>query len=176
VIELANIETLANLAEIFGAMTVIGGVVFALVQLREFRRQRRDVVTLDMMGAFQEPAFARAVRLIRQLPDAVSSSDLRNRGDEFEEAAILITTTFETIGLMVHERTASYRIARELTGGLAVVMWRKLARWMSETRIEQSQPNWAEWFQWLAERFEDSAREAPQKPAYQRAVDWLPRS
>ena len=174
--EVASIQTLANLAEIFGAMTVIGGVLFAMIQLREVRRQRRDVVTLGMMGAVQQPEFAHAVRLIRELPDAVSTSELRSRGAEFEEAAILISTTFETIGLMVHDRTASYRVARELTGGIAGVMWRKLARWMAETRVEHAQPTWAEWFQWIVERFEDTSRESPQKPAYRREADWVPRS
>jgi len=170
-----DIEGLANLAEIFGAVTVVGGVGFALIQLRELRRQRRDTVTTEMMRFFQEPSFAHALRLVRELPDGVSARDLRARGTEYEEAAIMVAITFETMGLLVYQRTASYSIARELTGGIAVVMCRKLSGWMRDVRVEQSQPSWAEWFQWLAQQFESSESRTPRVPAYERDSGWRPR-
>jgi hypothetical protein len=171
-----DLETLANLAEIFGAITVIGGAVFAVSQLREFRRQRRETVAGELMRSCYNPELARAVYLVRQAPDGVGAGDLRAMGEEYDRAAILICTTCETIGLLTFREIASFMLVRELTGGLAVVMWRKLSRWVEEVRDEQGQPSWAEWFQWLAERLDEWAEENQRAPAYIREAAWRPRS
>jgi len=171
-----DLQSLANLAEIFGAATVIGGAVFAVSQLREFRRQRRDAVAAELMRSFYNPELARAVHLVRQVPDSISAADLRAMGDEYEQAAILVTTTYETIGLLTFREIASFTMVRELTGGLAVVMWRKLSRWLEDIREEQHQPSWAEWFQWLAERLDDWAAGKLPEPAHIREAGWRPRT
>lgn len=119
---MTELDRLANMAEIFGAFTVIGGVFFAMTQLREFRRQRRDAVAAELMRSFYNPELARAVYLIRQLPDAVSAAEMRKRGPEYEQAAILICTTYETTGLLVFRDIASFSLVQQLTGGIAVVM------------------------------------------------------
>lgn len=43
---MADLSTIANIAEIFGALTIIGGVVFAVIQIREIRVQRRQMAAL----------------------------------------------------------------------------------------------------------------------------------
>jgi hypothetical protein len=171
-----DLQTLANLAEVFGALTVIGGVGFAIVQLREFRHQRRSAIAAELMRSFYNPELARAVRLIQQLPDGVSAQELRERGPEYEIAAILVSTTYETMGLLVFLEIAPFSMVLELTGGLTVVMWKKLDRWLDELRVEQSQPTWAEWFQWLAERLDEWSREHPSRPAYEEFSGWRPRA
>jgi hypothetical protein len=171
----ADLGTIANIAEILGALTVVGGGVFAVVQIREFRAQRREAVAVELIRSFHDPELARAVNLIRELPDGVSAQELRSRGPEYERAAVMISTTYEAIALLVFRDIASFWMVRDLTGGLAIVMWRKLAPWMDSVRAEQAQPSWAEWFQWLAEQL---ARESDQKersPAYQKFADWRPR-
>jgi hypothetical protein len=171
----ADLATFANIAEIFGALTIVGGVVFAVVQIREFRAQRREVVAVELTRSFHDPELAHAVNLIRELPDGVSAEELRSKGLEYERAAVMISTTYEAIALLVFRDMASFSMVRDLTGGLTVVMWRKLAHWMDSVRAEQAQPSWAEWFQWLAEQL---ARESDQKernPAYRKFADWRPR-
>jgi hypothetical protein len=170
-----DLATLANVAEIFGSLTIVGGAIFAVVQLREFRAQRREAVAVELIRAFHDPELAHAVNLVRKLPDGASAEALRSRGPEYERAAVMISTTYETIALLVFRRMASFEMVRDLTGGLAVVMWRKLAQWMDSVRAEQAQPSWAEWFQWLAEQL---AREGDRKeasPAYRKFAAWRPR-
>jgi hypothetical protein len=87
----------------------------------------------------------------------------------------MISTTYETIALLVFREMASFSMVRELTGGLAVVMWRKLARWMEAVRQEQAQPSWAEWFQWLAAQLARESGDKEARPAYERFADWRPR-
>lgn len=47
---MSNLETLANCAEIVGVLSVIAGIVFAVVQLQQFRKQRRDLAAIQLDG------------------------------------------------------------------------------------------------------------------------------
>jgi len=172
--DVADLATLANIAEILGALTIVGGVVFAVVQIREFRAQRREAAAVELIRSFHDPQLAHAVNLIREMPDGVSAEELRSKGPEYESAAVMISTTYETIAFLVFRKMTSFSMVRELTGGLAVVMWRKLSRWTDALRQEQAQPSWAEWFQWLAEQLARDSEQKEAHPAYEKFADWRP--
>ena len=87
---------------------------------------------------------------LRSLPDGVTAAELRALGDDYEQAAIRVTMSFETMGLLVYRGFAEKDLALDLAGGIMGVMWRKLSNWQQALRIEQNQPSWAEWFEWLA--------------------------
>lgn len=80
--------------------------------------------------------------------------------------------TFETLGLLVFKRIAPFELVVELAGGIVTVLWHKLGPWLEQIRIEQAQPSWAEWFQWLARQCE--RRKAQSAPAHERYADWVP--
>lgn len=167
-----DLETLASISQIASAATIVAGTVFGLLQISEYRKQRRDSVAAELMRAFMTPELACAVALLRTLPDGVSAEELRRRGPEMEQAAVLVNMTFETMGLLVFERIAPFNLVLELTGGMIVVMWRKLGPWMLQVRKEQAQPSWAEWFEWLAMQCE--RRKTLEAPAYSKHADWTP--
>lgn len=167
-----NLETLSSLSQIIGTATIVGGMIFGLVQLSEIKKQRRDAVAGDLMRTFMNPDLANALTIIRGLPDGVSADELRRAGPEAEKAAVLICTTFETMGLLVFQRIAPFPLVLELAGGITVVMWHKLGPWLSQIRLEQSQPSWAEWFQWLARQCE--LRKNQDQPAYTKHAKWNP--
>jgi hypothetical protein len=167
-----TLEQLANYADILGALTVFGGVVFGLIQLSEFRKQRRDAIAAELMRTFYSIDLADAVTLIRTLPDHCPATEVRERGPQYERAAVVITTSFETMGLLVFSRIADFELVGRLAGGMVVVMWRKLGKWNEAVRLEQSQPSWAEWFQWLAELA--VARKDETRPAYLAHKAWKP--
>ena len=145
-----NLEFWADVAQILGMLTIVGGGAFAIVQLIEARGQRRDLVAVELMRSFYNPEFSRSVTIVRNLPDDVTASELRLSGSEAEQAALLIGMMYETMGLLVFRRIASFQLAQELTGGLIEVLWRKLHIWVATVRVEQSHPRFAEWFEWLA--------------------------
>ena len=167
-----TLTELANLAEVLGGITIIGGALFGLYQLSEIRKQRRDLVASDLMKTFYSPELSRAVALIRSLPDDASAQMVRDLGPEGEEAAVQITTIFETMGVLVYERIAPFSLVEELAGGMITVMYRKTEAWQQAVRAEQNQPSWAEWFQWLAEQL--SRRVNDTEPAYSKYRDWRP--
>lgn len=168
-----TLTELANLAEILGALTLISGAVFGLYQVSEYRKQRREQVASELMKTFYSPELSRAVALIRSLPDDASAEVLReDLGPEGEEAAIQLCTIFETMGVLVHERIAPFTLVEQLAGGMICVMHRKLSGWLEAVRIEQEQPSWAEWFQWLAEQLSERKKNA--EPAYKQFKNWKP--
>ncbi len=169
-----DLATLANLAEVLGATTIIGGAVFALLQVREFREQRRQSVAVELARTFQSPELVRALNMVRSLPDGISAADLRARGAEYEDAALSVALTHETIAVLIHERLASFDMVRELFGGMVCVTHRKLAQWLEDVRVEQSQPSWGEWSQWLAEQMERESSSKEANPAHVREAHWRP--
>ena len=168
-----SLAVYAALAEIFGAAAILGGAIFGLVQFSELRKRRRYQMAVDLCRGFTEPELARAVILLKSLPDGISLRELQSRDGQFEEAAQIVGMTFETMGLLVHKDMASFQIVQELTGGLLLMMWRKIENWTKETRIEQGNPRFGEWIQWLAERVEASESEV--RPAFEIHADWKKR-
>ena len=167
-----DLEFYSDIAQILGMVTIVGGGVFAVVQLIEFRGQRRDLVAVELMRSFYNPEFSRSVTIIRNLPDGISAADLRARGPEYEQAALLICMMYETMGLLVFRKIASFELAQDLTGGLIEVLWRKLHVWVAAVRREQSHPRFTEWFEWLAIQFAKPDHHS--EPAFVAYRDWEP--
>jgi hypothetical protein len=161
-----TLQTLANLAEIVGGAAVVGGVLFAMWQIRQYREQRRDVAAIEIVRSLQSREFIEAFRLLSQVPDGIGLQALRERGQEYEDAAIRLGAMGETIGYMTYRGVAPLESIREQAGGLLLVMWRKLHVWAKDVRIEQGYERWVEWWEWLAERLEQHEGEAalPSRP------------
>ena len=167
---MSNLATYAAVAEIFGAVAIIGGAIFAVIQLTEYRRRRRNQVAAELCRGFAEPELARAVTLIKRLPDGISLDDLQAMHGDYEEAAQIVGMAFETMGLLVYKNIASFQMIQELTGGLLLMMWRKIEVWVETTREDQGNPRFGEWVQWLAERVAEC--ESDMVPAYKAHATW----
>ncbi len=160
-----HLTSYAAMAEIFSATTIVLGAAFAMFQLREYRNRQKSQVAAELCRRFAEPELGKAVTLIRQLPDNISLRELQAMDSEYEQSAQVVGMTFETMGLLVHKEMASFTLTQELAGGLMLMMWRKMERWVIETRVEQNNPRFGEWVQYLAERVQDN--EAEMVPAYE---------
>jgi hypothetical protein len=167
-----DLRTLVDVSQLVAATTVVGGTVFALLQLREIRRQRQEAVALDVLRTLMNSDFAEAMMRVTNLPDGMGLRQMREAGPDVEKAATLMATTFEAIGVMVHRRIAPLPLVQDLIGGIVVVLWRRLGPWIRELRVEQSNPSDSEWFQWLAEQVE--RRGGKQAVAYEAYRDWKP--
>lgn len=147
-----SLATWANLAEIVGAGSIITGLVFGWFQVRVYRAQQRDIVAINLVETFYNDSLARALTLLQPLPDGLGIEELQRYGDEHVNAAITVTTSFETMGLLVYKRIATMELVLDLAGGIIITMNRKLNVWQNEVRQAQSQPSWGEWFEWLADQ------------------------
>jgi len=172
-----DLETLANLAEVFGSLTIIGGLIFAVIQIRQYRQQLRETATLELMNKFQTSEFAQAFRILRSLREDVSSAELNANSPETEAAAMFVCSVYETVGVLVFRRILPFQVVEDLTGGAIALCWRKLRAWIEEIRVETGNDRVFEWFQWLVERCaEQNQIESKSLPAYKAHQDWkLPR-
>lgn len=95
------LTTYAALAEIFGAVAIVGGGLFALVQLSEYRKRRRTQAAAELCRRFVEADLARSIILLRSMPDGAGIEEYQARGPEYEQAAQIVGNHFETMGLLV---------------------------------------------------------------------------
>jgi len=168
-----NLAMLANIAEVMGVIIVVGGLYFAVLQLRQFRQQRRELAAIELFRFFGNPRFTKAYQTVLRLPEDLSPEDFQSGESPLEDAAMLVSSTMENIGVMTFQRIVPFTIVYHLIGSSVVVLWRKLERWVVALREEVGNESAFEWFQWLAERLEDYAELDP-LPAYIAHKDWVP--
>jgi len=168
----ADLNTLANLAEIFGAVFVIGGLGFGVVQLQHYRQQRRETAAIELLRSFHNPEFSRSLRAVLALPRGVRKSDLGECSADQENAIMVVVLTFESIGVMVFRGIVPLEMVDELLGGVCVESWRRLNNYTDDSRVERDRKTMSEWFQWLAERLEEQHTRNGRKAAYEQHRHW----
>lgn len=99
-----DLAALANLAEIIGAGSIVTGLVFGWIQVRNYRTQQRDTIAINLEQTFYNQDLARALTLLLPVPDGVTLKELREYGDDHINAAITVTTSFETMGVDLHSK------------------------------------------------------------------------
>ncbi len=168
-----NLTMLANIAEILGVLIVVGGLIFALMQMRQIRQQRRELAAIELFRFFGNPHFTAAYKMILRLPDDMSIDDIRGEDSDLEDAAVLISATMENIGVMTYQRIVPFTVVNNLMGSSTPILWRKLGPWAKALREEQGSSAAFEWFQWLAERLTEYESFDPD-PAYIAHKTWIP--
>lgn len=170
---MADLSQLANIAEIVGVLIVIGGLFFAVIQMRQIRQQRREMAAIELFRFFGSPHFSRAYQRVLALPDGLNREDLEKQAPDIERCAMIISTTMENIGVMVFHRIVPSRVVSDLIGTSTVLLWNKLGNWIEDMRMEMNNPAAFEWFQWLAEALAKMDSHS-QPPAYELHADWKP--
>jgi len=169
-----DLGALANLAEILGFLIVIGGLSFAIIQVLQYRRHRRDMAAIELARSFESPSFGSALRLVLSLPDGLDAEGLREHGSQFEDAALLVSLTIESVGVMVHRRVVTTEVVWQLMGGVSQTAWQKLSGWAEDVRSEHGQEKFDEWFEWLAMQMRQYSETSGIEPAYRQYRDWRP--
>lgn len=168
-----DLSTVANLAEIFGALTVVGGVLFAVLQLRHLRRQRLDQAAINLVHSVQSPEFNRAANKVRVLPDDVSVEAI----EQDAELVLAVNTlgfTLGSMGVLVFHRVVPLDIVDDLVGTRVHVTWRKLRHYAEFRRERIGSPHAFGWYQWLAERLEERAKRGRGLAPQEAHRDWRP--
>ena len=167
-------QTLANLAQILGAVAVIAGIAFGFTQVRQFRQQRQDALAVELMRSIQDSEFTRSLRILMEIPDSTSAAEFQSLGPTVGEAAWALGAKYETLGYLVYRGIMPIDMLEELVGGVGVRLWYRIRPWVTAVREQQGQPLIHEWWQWLAERLEERGRPTA-VPAYIRLSGWRAR-
>ncbi len=169
-----ELQTLANIAEIIGALLVITGVFFGLMEVRHYRQQRQETASMEIMRAFQSHDFTRALRLVMDFEQECQQCREESMPQELQDAAMLVSTTLEAVGLMIFQRIVPFRLVQQLMGGTIQASWRVLRLHTEWYREKLSRPSIHEWFQWLAERLNEYPEYNDEEGAYSKYGEWKP--
>ena len=170
---MSDLSQLANMAEIFSAIIVVGGIIFAIIQMRQIRQQRREMAAIELFRSFGSPAFTDAYRKVLHYPDGLRAEQIKQKYPDGEQSAMLISTTMENVGVMMYQRIVPSAVVSNLIGSSTVILWKKLEFWVNDLRTELDNPYAFEWFQWLAMTLSDLQND-DDLPAYESQLDWTP--
>lgn len=145
-----DLATWANLAEVAGLVTILGGGAVALVQMRHWQQQRADQAAIEMLRSLQGPEVIDEMYVLLGYADL--TPDQVRADPRLERAALHAVFIFETLGVMVFERTLRLEVLDRMFGGFIRSIWQKLKPWVEDERQRTGVQNHAEWTQWLAEQ------------------------
>ena len=146
-------QTLLIILQLLGNLAIVIGIIIAIVQIKQNRKQRKEMAAFEIFKAWQTPEFTQALNEIQFMPDHIEPNKLKSIKPEMDNYAYLVHAFFESTGLMVKRDIISFEVVDDLIGGVILVIWRKLDVWILDWR-EKRNPIAGEWFEWLKTEIE----------------------
>ena len=166
-----TLDQIANVVEILGVVAIVSAIIAGWIQIRQHRYDNRNAALIALASSFEDKEFTDAYLLVTTLEKGTSLAQVREHGDEYEQAALRLGMKFETVGLMIYKGYVPIDALEDLVGGAALALWDKLHQYIADMRIDRNHPSFMEWFQWLVERLQERGnREGP--PAYEAYRNW----
>jgi len=164
-----SIEVISQIVEAFA---VVVGVGFAIIQVKQYKLNKRREAALVLLHSFQTPSFAKALNLVYKLPDGLSKSQIEDQlGDDFHFVYALMTT-WESLGILVYRGEIDLDMIDDFFSGPIIISWNKLKGHIIEERSLLCRDTIEEWFQWLMERLLEQESKEPAIPAYISHKKW----
>ncbi len=149
-------QNLLLIVQLVGNLAIAVGIVIAVIQIKQNKKQRKEMAVFEIFKAWQTPEFTKALNEIQLMPDHVGPKELRSSKPDMDNYAYLVHSFFESTGLMVKRQLISFEVVDDLIGGVIQVAWKKLDTWIQEWRIERN-PSAGEWFEWLKNEIENNS-------------------
>lgn len=170
-----NLNDILAIIQVIGIFAVLYGIVIGIKQLKLDRQQRRDLAVMECARSFEDSEFTEAYRLLAELEPGLSNEEILALGDHYEAAIIRVGMKFETIGLLVYKDVVPIDAIEDLVGGVALLLWDILYKFINEAREKGHHPTYFEWFHWLVDRLKERGRFHNQPPAFVTHKDWKPK-
>ena len=165
---------LGTIADLTSAAAVVVGLLFALVQLRQFRRVQEREAGLALLRSYQTRTLARALLLVFELPDNLGKAEVEARVGSEMATLYAMMTIWESLGILVLRGQVDLAMVDDFFSGPIVLSWGKMSRYVDEQREDVGRDTLWEWFQWLAERMLERESAAPPVPAHIEHRRWRP--
>ena len=96
---------LSTLANLINAFAVTAGVIFAAVQIRDYRGRRHRDSMSALVRSFQTPSFAHSLRRVSSLPDNVAREQIPALlGPDGEDHVYALLTSWEALGILLYRK------------------------------------------------------------------------
>lgn len=169
-----NLETMAQYAEVFGVLTIIGAVLFSWYQIHQLKKDRRSAAAFKLTEIYHSSTFAHGMHVVFNSPENLSAKEFEDHHQEDMKDIVTLMTTWESIGAMIYRNELDWELMYDYFAGAIVVTFQKTERVIEDWRNENNRPSYFEWMQWLAERVIDLEEGTPPVPAHILHKDWTP--
>lgn len=163
---------LITIAAIVQAAAVVVGVVFGLMQIREFQVARRRTAAYTLMSSMVSPQVLRAMLIIDQLPDDAPKTTVDALPFDQQAELLGMLGVWESLGILVHAGEIPLGMVDDFFSGNIHLSHRKLHRYVVELRAESGRETRWEWFEWLADRMSEREALAQPVPAHVQYRKW----
>lgn len=165
---------LTLLVQIISTLAMTLGILFGILNLRNFQAARKREAAILMLNSFQTMEFVRGLLYIFDLPDNASAEDLEKLPEEKFMTIYLVLGTWERLGILVHRNEIAIELVDDAFSGPILLSWLKLKSFVETFRARVRRDTGFEWFQWLAERIAEREQRGSAVPAYIAHQGWKP--
>ncbi len=144
-------DTIHRILSKAAPLVAIFGVVIALIQLRGQNRLRQMDTVMRMYSTFGHDSFLHHHhRVMNWKHDTYEA--FKKKGTEEDNVSLMaVSVFFENMGLLYKRGLAPLDLLDDLLSGPITSTWKKVKPLWVGLRAENSQPQWAEWFELLSE-------------------------
>ncbi|MHB1195000.1 MAG: DUF4760 domain-containing protein [Longimicrobiales bacterium] len=164
----------AQLLNVLQTVAIVGGLVYGGIQLAQVRDEQHRQADAQMAQSFLTAEFIKGYTFVLTMPDSLDFQTLQTEYPQEVTGMMLVTQTFETIGIMVYRGDIELATVDDFLGTGVMDCWRKLQPMTVQYRLDSHAPSIAEWFQWLAERLQEYRTGDTPAPAYEAYRYWKP--
>jgi hypothetical protein len=160
-------DLIGMIANISLALSLIVGLVFGVTQVRAAARDRRERLTIDALRSFASREFAELMQYINAHDMPGTKAELDALPDQDQIMFIQWSQQMEDLGILVAEKIIDIDLVDKTLGSYVSTTWEKYKPMAESLRVEEREPFFNEYFQWLAEVIDERMRANPRKPYYE---------
>jgi len=130
------------------AASVVVGVVFAVLQLRDLVKQRQTDLVISLYSIFSSKEFQKEWHMIM--------TDMENKQYKYNELlekygveAPMAGFFFEGVGVLLHKKLVNVGLVDDLFSGYVKRLWERGKPFIEDARRQLDYPQYAEWFEYL---------------------------
>ena len=157
-------DFIALSANIALTLTFVIGLIFGIAQVRAASRDRRERLTLETLRNFQTREFAELIQFVNTTQFPKTQEEMNNLSADQQVMIIQYSQQMENLGILVAENLINLELVDKTLGTFVTTAWKKYKIMFSQ--IRESDPYLGEYFQWLAQRIAERAKNSPRKPFY----------
>jgi len=144
----SNLKEMGWLIDVVTLITVLVGLTFAGLELRQVRMSEESQVLIQFFETMNSSEQIEAFEVVQSLPSDLSASDIQDRLTPKQMQRVLqLRLSFEAMGLMVFRGDISIEWVDELFRYQILQTWDKLEALTIEGRKDTGYAGLMEWYQ-----------------------------
>jgi len=144
---------ISTLSAVVASVSVVAGVAFAVLQLRDFVKTRQTDLVMRLYSAYGSREFQEAWVETLRLDFEDYKDFLRKYGATSEKPAYasvnMVAAFFEGIGILLHRNLVNISLVDDLFSSDVVLTWHKMKPLVEGWRKQFNRPQISEWFEYL---------------------------